>query len=115
VPETAARVFRALGSLKLDTRPLSGSTPDPAFLAADQQRRDALLHAVAAERPDWSEQQRRTLAAVLDVLWGVPSYERLVDQWDLEPEAAMAVLTWAIGAVVAAPAPAPASGGDDTP
>ncbi len=74
--------------------------PDAAFAEADRQRRDALLRAVAAERPDWSERDRSTLAAALDVLWSVAAYQRLVDQWNLEPDTAMAVLERAIDVLI---------------
>jgi hypothetical protein len=39
---------------------------------------------------------------VLDVLWGVVSYERMVVDWELAPEDAIRGLTWAIGLVEAA-------------
>ena len=35
------------------------------------------------------------LAASLDLLWSAEArYERLVDQWDLDPDAAMAIIAW---------------------
>jgi len=100
VGEIAERVFRALGSLHL--RPTLDPPPDSAFAEADRERRDALLRAVASEKPHWSEHQRVTLAASLDLLWSAESYERLVDQWDLDPDAAMAIIAWAIDTVVGA-------------
>ena len=96
----AQRVFRALGSLHL--RPALDPPPDSAFAEADQQRRDALLRAVAAEMPQWSERERLMLAASLDLLWSAESYERLVDQWDLDPEVAMAIIAWAIDTLIGA-------------
>ena len=36
---------------------------------------------------------------MLDVLWSVASYERLVVDWDLDPQAAIAGVTWVIGLV----------------
>jgi hypothetical protein len=36
---------------------------------------------------------------MLDVLWNVASYERLVADWDLDPKDAVAGVTWAIGLV----------------
>ncbi len=36
---------------------------------------------------------------MLDVLWSVTSYERLVVDWDLDPEEAIAGATWVIGLV----------------
>jgi AcrR family transcriptional regulator len=100
VGDVAQRVFRALGSLHL--RPALDPAPDSAFAEADRQRRDALLRAVGAELPQWSEAQRLTLAASLDLLWSAESYERLVDQWDLDPDAAMAIIAWAIDTLIGA-------------
>ena len=36
---------------------------------------------------------------MLDVLWSVASYERLVADWELEPAEAIAGVTWVIGLV----------------
>ena len=36
---------------------------------------------------------------MLDVLWSVGSYERLVADWELDPEDAIRGLTWVIGLV----------------
>ena len=36
---------------------------------------------------------------MLDVLWSVASYERLVVDWDLDPHDAIAGVTWVIGLV----------------
>ena len=54
------------------------------------------MRAVAQAKPDWSEADRLRLAATLDVLWGVPSYDRLVSAWGMSAEAAADVLAWAI-------------------
>ncbi len=51
---------------------------------------------------DWTETDRAVAGAVLDVLWGVVSYERMVVDWELAPEDAIRGLTWAIGLVEAA-------------
>jgi AcrR family transcriptional regulator len=97
VAETAERVFRSFGSMELQ-RPLE-PPPDPAFTEADRQRRDALLRAVASERPELPERERVALAATLDVLWSVEAYERLVDRWGLDPREAMTVIARAIDTV----------------
>lgn len=94
VGEVAARMFRSLGAFAVSN--VTSRPNDPTFVAVDQTRREALLRAVAASRPELSEQQRLTLAASLDVLWGVPSYDRLVSAWRMSPDEAVAVLGWAI-------------------
>jgi hypothetical protein len=68
-------------------------------MAAHGRLRDALLGAVGRANPRWSARDRAIAAAVLDVLWNVGSYERLVADWDLEPKDAVQAVTWAIGLV----------------
>jgi AcrR family transcriptional regulator len=95
VAEVAARMFRSLGSFAVAD--VTSPPNDPTFVAVDQTRREALLRAVARSKPELSQQQRLRLAAGLDVLWGVPSYDRLVSAWGMSPDEAVGVLAWAIG------------------
>ncbi len=89
------QVLRYVSSFPLEPR-----TPrDPTLMAAHGRLRDALLGAVERANPDWSTQDRTITAAVLDVLWNVASYERLVADWALEPDDAIRGVTWAIGLV----------------
>jgi AcrR family transcriptional regulator len=104
VAEVMGRVVRSLGSFSVQPTP---TPPDPAFVAADEQRRAALQRAVAAAHPAWSGRQHAALAASLDVLWGVGAFERLVDQWALDPEEAIRVLGWAIDTLVVGAGDAP--------
>lgn len=88
------RVFRSRMSFSAEA---SISVPDdPTFVAADERRRRALLDAVSAAAPSWSDQQQRTLAALLDVLWNLPTYERLVGAWQLPGADAEQAITWMI-------------------
>lgn len=73
---------------------------DPTFVAVDERRRKALIHAVSTASPHWSEHDHRTVAALLDVLWNLPSYERLVSVWDLSRDEAALALTWLIDKLV---------------
>jgi AcrR family transcriptional regulator len=75
---------------------------DPTFVAEDQLRRDALREAVAAAAADWTDADRDKAAGLLDVLWNVPSFERLVTQWGLGPDDATDTIAWALDLVVAA-------------
>ncbi len=96
-----ARVFRSLGEYAA-----AGQTTvqpdDTAFRDVDDQRRSAILGAVVAERPDWSPRQQEDAAAALDVLWHVPSFERLVGAWGMSTERATATLCWLIDLVTEA-------------
>jgi len=96
VAEHTARVLEYVGSFPLESR-----TPDDATLrSAHRRQRDVLVAAVTAKTASWPEADRATAAAVLDVLWSVASYERLVVDWGLGPDSAVNGLTWAIDVVV---------------
>jgi AcrR family transcriptional regulator len=98
IAPVAARVLASLSSFEvsaLTDRP-------PQFASVDRQRRDAVLDAVAASRNDWSDAERRKAAAVLDVLWGIPAFERIAVLWGLDADDAVDAITWAVGLVVEA-------------
>lgn len=101
VADIAARVFRSMGAFRAGGTANVNVPTDPAFVEEDQHRRDALLNAVAKERPDLTKKERARLAAALDILWGPPSYERLIDQWGFTQKEAMAVLKWSIDRLTA--------------
>jgi AcrR family transcriptional regulator len=103
VADVTARIFAHVSSYPLDTRqPL-----DPTLLSAKQRQHHALLAAVAARAGMWSEADRTMAAAVLDVLWGVASYERMVVDWHMEPAESIRGIGWVMGlirqAIVASP------------
>lgn len=80
--------------------PLEPRTPqDPTLVAANERQRDALLAAAAPFTEGWSEADRTVAAAMLDALWSVTTYERLVAGWELDPKAAIRGVTWVIGLV----------------
>jgi AcrR family transcriptional regulator len=80
--------------------PLDPRAPRDATLVATHQRlRDALLAAVAAATDRWTDTEQAIAAAMLDVLWSVTSYERLVADWHLDPDDAIRGATWVIGLV----------------
>src|SRR5580693_7542947 len=95
VADVTARIFAHVSSYPPDTRqPL-----DPTLLHAKQRQHDALLAAVSARAGAWSDGDRRVAAAVLDVLWSVASYERLVVDWQMGPVEATRGIGWVIGLV----------------
>ncbi len=80
--------------------PLQSRTPDdPTLMAAHRRQRAALIAAVSDRAGAWPDIDRAIAAAMLDVLWSVASYERLVVDWDLEPKEAIRGATWVIGLV----------------
>ena len=95
VADVTAQIFEYVSSFPLEPR-----TPrDPTVAAANQRQREALLAAVAPSTAEWSPVDRALAASMLDVLWSVVSYERLVADWELDPQDAIRGITWVIGLV----------------
>src|SRR5262249_30673729 len=97
LPAETARLFSFVSTFPLEPR-----TPlDATLHAADRRLRDALHRAVDPAAPGWSEADRTLVAAMLDVLWSMPTYERLVGAWGLDPEDATQAVTWVMGLLTA--------------
>jgi hypothetical protein len=92
LPEITARVFSSRRSFA--AREAVEESADPLFVEVDQRRREALLHAVTVATPTWSDSERSTVAALLDVVWSMPAYERLVGAWDFDGDDATHAITW---------------------
>jgi AcrR family transcriptional regulator len=92
IADHTARLLEYVSSFPLESR----VPDDPTLLAAHRRQRDALVAAVTARTAGWPAADRAVAAAVLDVLWSVASYERLVVDWGLEPDDAVRGVTWAI-------------------
>jgi AcrR family transcriptional regulator len=93
--DVTARLFNYLSTFS--TAP--ATVDDPSLASMDQQRRDALLKSVVRATPDWSDRDRTSAAAVLDILWNQPPYERLIMAWGFDNERATAAITWVIGLI----------------
>lgn len=94
----AAKLYDYLSSFPATPR----SQSDPTFAGIDRHRREALVAAVEAATEGWSDLDRRLVAAVLDVFWNVPTYERFVRAWGLDGADASRAVQWVIGLVRAA-------------
>jgi AcrR family transcriptional regulator len=80
--------------------PLIPRTPrDPTVAAVNERQRTALVDAVRAAAPDWGDDDCEQAAAMLDVVWGVVGYERLLADWEFDGERAIAALTWVVGLI----------------
>src|ERR1700754_3343408 len=77
--EVTGRVFASLQ--RFSVRGSVDTPRDPTFVSVDARRRDALLRAVAASAPKWSDAEQRVTAGLLDVLWNLPTFVRLVGVW----------------------------------
>jgi AcrR family transcriptional regulator len=98
VADATARIFRHVSQYPLDPRPPLDAT----LTEANKRRQEALLDAIAARAESWSEADREIAAAMLDVLWSVATYERLVVDWELDRDKAIRGITWVIALVEAA-------------
>ncbi len=110
--------LRALTTQLLEyvsTFPLEPRAPrDATLLAAHRRQRDALLAAVAPATAGWPDVDRGIAAGMLDVLWSVSSYERLVADWQLDPGDAIRGATWVIALVEDAMRNGQRPGGNNT-
>jgi hypothetical protein len=75
---------------------------DPTFVGVDKRRRSALMRSVSEAAPGWSDEQQRATAGLLDALWNLPTYERLVGAWGLTGPDATNAVTWLMDKVLAA-------------
>lgn len=98
ITDVAERIFATVSTHPLPPRP----PLDPTLTEASQRQREALLRALAPHTEGWTDADRTVAAAMFDVLWGVAPYERLVADWRLDSEQAVAGITWVIGLIEAA-------------
>jgi AcrR family transcriptional regulator len=98
VVDVTVRIFDSVSSHPIDpTRTL-----EPTLNEAGRRQRNALLGAVSDHTDDWTAADRTVAAAMLDVLWGVATYERLVVDWQLDHDDAVRGITWVMRLVDAA-------------
>lgn len=90
-----ARVYEYLSSFAVSPE----SVNDPSFASLDQQRREALRSAVVRSTRGWPGDDQEMAAAMLDMLWSVPSYERLITAWQLDTDRAIQAISWVIGLI----------------
>ncbi|RDH74873.1 TetR/AcrR family transcriptional regulator [Mycolicibacterium moriokaense] len=96
--QVTARVFASLQ--RFSVRESVDKPSDPTFVGVDARRREALLRAVSSSAPGWSEAEHRVAAGLLDILWNLPSYERLVGSWGLDGSTATDAVTWLMAKVI---------------
>ena len=94
--DVVAQLFDYLASFAASPR----QTTNPTFVAVDERRRQALVAAVEPGTDAWSDADREMAAALLDALWSVPTYERLVGVWGLDTERATEAVTGLITLLV---------------
>ncbi|MDY6995904.1 MAG: TetR/AcrR family transcriptional regulator [Actinomycetota bacterium] len=98
--QVTSRVFAALQ--RFSVRESVEHTHDPTFASVEARRRAALRRSVLGAVPHWPDVDQRMAAGLLDVLWHVPAYERLVGAWGLSGPEATRAISWLMGKVVQA-------------
>jgi AcrR family transcriptional regulator len=98
VAGVATRIFEHVSSFPLGPGPVL----DPTLSEANRRQHQALLDALAAHSQTWTPAERTMAAGMLDVLWSVGAYERLVRDWQLDPRQAIDAISWVIDMVVSA-------------
>jgi len=93
--EITKRILMYVSTFPLEPR----IQPDATLTAAGRRQRDALLEAIAPWTQKWTQDDRALAAGMLDVLWSVASYERLVADWGIAPKDAIRGVTWVMGLV----------------
>jgi AcrR family transcriptional regulator len=92
IAAVAAKILRHVSSYPMRSMP----PQDPTLTDAHLRQRSALIGALDDRTAEWSDPDRTSAAALLDVLWSVATYERLVSDWGMDPEQAVRTVTWAI-------------------
>ena len=98
--EVTGRVFASLHHFSVGG--VIQAPNDPTFATVDERRREALRRSVACAAPQWTDTEQRMAAGLLDVLWHVPAYERMVATWGLDGAEATRAISWLMGKVVRA-------------
>ncbi len=91
----AARIFGHVSAYRGRPKP----SLDPTLNDAGVRQKRALTAAVAERTQKWTDAERTATAALLDVLWNVATYERLVTEWEMDRDQAIQTVRWAIGLV----------------
>ena len=91
----AARIFAHVSAYPGRPKP----SLDPTLSDASVRQKKALLAALTERTCEWTDTERTSAAALLDVFWNVATYERLVTDWGLDRDQAIVTVGWAIGLV----------------
>jgi AcrR family transcriptional regulator len=95
VATVASQIFDHVAQYPREPRP----PLEPTLSEAKERQQEALVAAVAARTGQWSDEEQRVVAAVLDVLWSVDAYERMIVDWEIDHRRAVGGIAWVIGLV----------------
>jgi len=91
----AARIFAHVSAYPGRPKPAL----DPTLSDASVRQKNALTAAVAERTSGWTDAERTSATALLDVFWNVATYERLVTEWEMDRDQAIETVSWVIGLV----------------
>ena len=92
ITEVARRIFTQVSSFHFEPKP----PLEPTLTKASLRQREALHDALAPWTTGWPAEDAAAVAGLLDVLWSVGAYERLVADWQLDHGQAVGAVGWAI-------------------
>ncbi|HVT65558.1 MAG TPA: TetR/AcrR family transcriptional regulator [Mycobacteriales bacterium] len=98
VPQHVEQLFGYLAEFSSAPR----REPDALFVELDQRRKAALLETVSEGAKGLPDSETRLVAALIDTLWGMPTYNRLTGDWGLDPDEAARSVNWLVGLLIEA-------------
>ena len=93
--KVAAQIFDHVSSYPIESR----VQLDPTLVEANQRQNNAVLGAIVARTEGWPADRQMLAAAMVDALWSVATYERLVVNWHADLEQAIRGASWVIGLI----------------
>ena len=76
------------------------TSQDPSQTRMDAMRTRALVDAVAAAAPKWSNEEQQLVAAVLDILWQPATQDRLKTVWALDTTRFSRMVGWLVAQIL---------------
>jgi AcrR family transcriptional regulator len=95
IGKVTAKILGHVAQYPRDPRP----SLVPTLADAKRRQQEALIGAVEASADRWTEQDKLVAAAMLDVQWSVATYERLVENWQLDHKQAVRGISWVLGLI----------------
>ena len=92
VPEHVTQIFDYLAGFARAPRP----EPNALFVELDERRKLALLETVRESAGDMSDAEVHLVAAMIDALWGLSTYNRLTADWGLDAKESARGVNWLV-------------------
>jgi AcrR family transcriptional regulator len=92
IGQMAAKILGQVSQYPRDPRPQLV----PTLEVAKERQQAALLEAVSASAEELPDELKRVVAAMLDVQWSVATYERLIENWQIDHDLAVRGVQWVL-------------------